>query len=72
MAFTPDWLCCQLYATSRVEKKHRVSVRRPIHRITDDDLDWAIYYGNGRSYITGISITCCSIGPTCEAIRWPL
>ena len=43
MAFTPDWLCCQFYATSRVEKKHRVSVRRPIHRITDDDLDWAIY-----------------------------
>jgi hypothetical protein len=50
MAFTPDWLCGQLYATSRVEKKHRVSVLRAIHRITDVDLDWAIYYGNGRLY----------------------
>jgi hypothetical protein len=42
LAFTTDWLCCQLFATSRVEKKHRISVLRAIHRIIAVDPDWSL------------------------------
>ena len=39
LAFTTDWLCCQLFTTSQVEKKHRISVLRAIHRIIAGDPD---------------------------------
>ena len=42
LAFTTDWLCCQLFATSQVEKKHRISVLRAIHRIIAANPDWSI------------------------------
>jgi hypothetical protein len=42
LAFSTDWLCCQLFVTSRVEMKHRISVLRAIHRIIAANPDWSI------------------------------